>query len=104
MKKYILSFCLIGAIVYSCKTQSAPSTSASPERPSAPAIAATSDALKQGQVLYAQRCARCHDLPAPSEFTASDWKPIMERMAPKAKLTAEETNWVLAYVNTNAKK
>ncbi|WP_374442185.1 cytochrome c [Epilithonimonas sp.] len=103
MKKYILSFCVIGAIVYSCKTQSAPATPPTPETPST-RVATSSDAVKQGQVLYAQRCARCHDLPAPSEFTASDWKPIMERMAPKAKLTAEETNWVLAYVNANAKK
>jgi hypothetical protein len=28
----------------------------------------------------------------------------MDAMAPKAKLNAEETNWVLAYVNANAKK
>jgi len=33
-----------------------------------------------------------------------DWKPIMASMAPKAKLNADENNWVLAYVNANAKK
>lgn len=27
----------------------------------------------------------------------------MDQMAPKAKLTDEEKNWVLAYVSTNAK-
>jgi len=54
--------------------------------------------------LYNLRCGGCHGLPTPSDFTVEDWKPIMAAMAPRAKLTAEETNWVLAYVNANAKK
>lgn len=101
MKKYIYSFCLIGVIIYSCKTQSTPST---PVTPQSAGVAATTDAVKNGGELFTQRCGRCHALPSPSDHTATEWKPIIDAMAPKAKLTAEETNWVLAYVNANAKK
>ena len=102
MKKYLYSLALVGAIVYSCTTQQTTKTSA--ETSTVVANISKEEMLKKGADLFNLRCGKCHDLPAPSEFTATDWKPIMERMAPKAKLTAEETNWVLAYVNANAKK
>lgn len=100
MKKYIYSWCLLGAIVYSCKTQQSTSASAS----ASSTDLAKSEMLKKGEDLFNLRCGRCHDLPAPSQYTAADWEPIMARMAPKAKLSADETNWVSAYVNANAKK
>jgi len=107
MKKYLYSLALVGAIVYSCKTQTTPSVPVSPqtsETPEMPALASNADILKKGEDLYNLRCGKCHGLPVPSEYTVADWKPIMEAMAPKAKLNAEETNWVLTYVNANAKK
>ncbi|MDP9957558.1 cytochrome c5 [Epilithonimonas hungarica] len=102
MKKYIYSLCLLGVIVYSCKTQQ--TTSPTTGTNTAIVNLTKEEILKKGEDLYNLRCGRCHGLPTPSEFTVADWKPIMERMAPKAKLTVEETNWVLAYVNANAKK
>lgn len=104
MKKYLYSLALVGAIVYSCRTQTTPSTPVTPQTPETPAMASNADILKKGEDLFSLRCGRCHDLPKPSDFTIEDWKPIMAAMAPKAKLNAEETNWVLAYVNANAKK
>ena len=102
MKKYIYSLCLLGVIVYSCKTQQ--TISPTSETNSNIANLSNEEILKKGEDLYSLRCGRCHGLPTPSEYTVADWKPIMAAMAPKAKLTAEETNWVLAYVNANAKK
>ena len=100
--------CLLGIIVYSCKTQTTTPTATTP------AVSASSDTpmasltkeemLKKGEDLFNLKCGRCHGLPSPSEYTIVDWKPIIAAMAPKAKLNAEETNWVLAYVNANAKK
>ena len=101
MKKYIYSLCLVGVIVYSCKTQQ---TTTATETSTATANLTNEEMLKKGADLLNLRCGRCHDLPKPSDFTVEDWKPIMASMAPKAKLNAEETNWVLAYVNANAKK
>ena len=101
MKKYIYSLCLVGVIVYSCKTQQ---TTTATETSTATANLTNEKKKKKGADLFNLRCGRCHDLPKPSDFTVEDWKPIMASMAPKAKLNAEETNWVLAYVNANAKK
>ena len=94
--------CLLGVIVYSCKTQQ--TISPTSETNSNIANLSNEEILKKGEDLYSLRCGRCHGLPTPSEFTVDEWKPIMVRMAPKAKLNAEETNRLLAYVNANAKK
>ena len=102
MKNYIYSLCLLGVIVYSCKTQQ--TISPTSETNSNIANLSNEEILKKGEDLFTLKCGKCHGLPSPSGFTAAQWKPIMERMAPKAKLNAEETNWILAYVNANAKK
>lgn len=100
MKKYLYSLAVASAFIYSCST-----------RTTSPSVISTTtvtlskaEMMQKGQDIFTQRCGRCHDLPKPSEFTEPEWKPIMERMAPKAKLTPEENNWVLAYVNANSKK
>lgn len=101
MKKYIYSLCIVGVIVYSCKTQQATQpTTTSTET----ANLTKAEILQKGEMTFNMRCGKCHDLPKPSDFTVADWQPIMKRMAPKAKLSADETNWVLAYVDANAKK
>ena len=98
----------MGVIVYSCKTQQAnpgttmPTVSTNPSETTA--VLTKEEILQKGELTYNMRCGKCHDLPTPSEFTIADWQPIIKRMAPKAKLNADETNWVLAYVNANAKK
>lgn len=102
MKKYLYSLCLVGVIVYSCKTQQ--TTTTTTETSTITANLTKEEMLKRGEDLYNLRCGKCHGLPKPADFTVKDWKPIMASMAPKAKLNAEETNWVLAYVNANAKK
>lgn len=95
--------CLVGVIVYSCKTQQTTTTTTT-ETSAATANLSKEEMLKKGEDLFTLKCGKCHGLPTPSEHTVADWQLIMARMAPKAKLTAEETNWVLAYVNANAKK
>jgi len=108
MKKYIYSLCLLGVIVYSCKTQT--TTPVETKTTSSGPIMATTatlskeEMLKKGEDLFNLKCGRCHGLPSPADYTVADWKPIIAAMAPKAKLNADETNWVLAYVNENAKK
>ena len=101
MKKYIYSLCLVGVIVYSCKTQQ---TTTATETSTTTANLTNEEMLKKGADLFNLRCGRCHGLPSPADFTVAEWKPIIAAMAPKAKLNAEETNWVLAYVNAGAKK
>ncbi|MCL1677072.1 c-type cytochrome [Elizabethkingia meningoseptica] len=85
--------------IISCGTRS--KTVASTDKPS---FKLTEQQLATATELFNTRCGKCHDLPKPEDHTAEQWKPIMDQMAPKAKLTDEEKNWVLAYVSANAKK
>ena len=56
-----------------------------------------------GKTVFTSRCGRCHELKNPGNWNATQWDGILKSMAPKAKLNADETNQVLAYVKANAK-
>lgn len=97
MKKYLYTAVFVMSLVYSCTNQNTVNNQNKP-------TAISTEQLATAKTLYDARCGKCHDLPATTDYTQEEWKPIIEKMAPKAKLTEEETNWVLAYVNNNAKK
>ena len=61
--------------------------------------AATID-LAQGKILYEGKCGRCHSLYEPSKFTTAQWKPILDRMAPEAKITDEQRDLIYTYLTT----
>jgi mono/diheme cytochrome c family protein len=82
---------------------STPSTTATPAPASTPATAAVSP-VEAGHTVYNAKCGRCHGLKEVGNYTASQWDPILESMAPKARLSSEETENVRAYVKANAKK
>lgn len=54
--------------------------------------------LVQGKQIFENSCAKCHDLPKPTEHTADEWVGLMNEMAPKAKLTDVEHQWGYDYV------
>lgn len=99
MKKYLFTSALILAVIYSCTSQSI--TKNPVENNS---FGVSKEHLAKAAELYNTRCGKCHDLPATKDYSIDEWRPIIDAMAPKAKLTDEEKNWVLAYVSTNAKK
>lgn len=43
----------------------------------------------QGYALYKNKCAGCHRLHAPSEYTIAKWEKSLAEMYPKARLTGE---------------
>ncbi|RYY87909.1 MAG: cytochrome C [Chitinophagaceae bacterium] len=110
MKKLIFASAM-AALVVACApkvttTTSTPSAGTAPA-PAAPAPAASNTAtakIEAGHQVYNAKCGRCHALKEPSNYTAERWVPIMQSMAPKAKLNEEETANVMAYVQANAKK
>jgi mono/diheme cytochrome c family protein len=57
-----------------------------------------------GQQTYNVKCGKCHELKVANNYTKNRWDVVMKVMAPKAKLTQEETDNVLAYVWENAKR
>jgi cytochrome c5 len=54
--------------------------------------------LAQGKTVFENSCARCHDLPSPSEHSAEAWTGILAEMAPKAKLNATQHEMVYNYI------
>lgn len=107
MKKYLFTTAFVMAILYSCTSQTTPQkaientvTNTSAQGNS---FGVSKEQLATAASLYEARCGKCHGLPETKDHSAEEWKPIMDAMAPKAKLTAEEKNWVLAYVSLNAK-
>lgn len=58
----------------------------------------TPEYLAQGKTIYENACKRCHDLPNPTDHSAQDWVGIMNSMAPKARLNADQHQMVYDYV------
>ena len=54
--------------------------------------------LAMGKTAFENSCGKCHDLPNQTDHSAQDWVGIMNRMAPKAKLTEEQHEMVYDYI------
>lgn len=59
----------------------------------------TLDKLNKGYSLYAQSaCVQCHQAKNIYEIKATDWKVILDDMAQKANISAEQKEAVFDYV------
>jgi cytochrome c5 len=65
---------------------------------------ATAEVIAAGKTVFDAKCGKCHPLPVTTDHTAAKWGPIMDAMAPKARLTDSEKANALAYVLANAKQ
>ena len=55
-----------------------------------------------GKTIFLSRCARCHDLPVPDQYTASRWEGILSSMMSKARLDREQQIHITAYLKAHA--
>lgn len=110
MKSFI-TILIIAVTLFSCAqkiTSSAPTTVANVVKPPAdiindPGAKMESTAVTEGKNIYTTKCARCHGPKKVDDWTVQEWIPIIDRMAPKARLDASEKANVTAYVNYYAK-
>lgn len=58
----------------------------------------TVEQLAMGKTIFDNSCAKCHDLPNPTDHSAQDWVGIMNAMAPKAKLNDAQHATVYNYI------
>lgn len=56
----------------------------------------------RGQHLYEARCATCHELYDPRDFTRNELRRAMKKYAPKSGLKREDRPMVEAYLLANA--
>lgn len=92
MKKLIAAASFTGILLVSCTPKAATSTA------TAGASTSTAEQIAQGKTIFENSCGRCHKLPDPASHTPVQWVGIMNSMAPKAKLTDEQHQWVYDYI------
>jgi mono/diheme cytochrome c family protein len=101
MKTKIIFALLIASAALSCGSPKVvamqPSDPVVPQMPS-PEKSASAERIAQGKGLYDERCANCHKLFSPADFTQTEWAPILTRMQKKARLDDEQMSLVREYV------
>ncbi|WP_345253175.1 hypothetical protein [Flaviaesturariibacter amylovorans] len=110
--KQLLFSAALAATVLACSPKTQPAATNTSGTPSSgtstasttPAAPAANSLVTAGHQVYNAKCGRCHNLKDPANYTAERWEPILQKMAPMAKLSADETSQVRAYVQANAKK
>lgn len=56
--------------------------------------------LISAKLLYENTCAKCHRLYNANEFTAIEWKPILDRMQLQAEITDQDRENIYLYLTT----
>lgn len=64
--------------------------------------------LKEGKTIFETKCTRCHASKEIVTRTEENWRRNIDKMAPKAKLSAEEkdklTKYVLSYLEAHTSR
>lgn len=60
--------------------------------------------LQGGRSLFVARCSSCHALPEANVKTADEWARVIDEMAPRAHLAAEERDRVLRYLSAASER
>lgn len=103
MKSKIVLAALFGILIYSCGTTPKvtamqPDPVQVPPRIASPNEAPMSEDIAQGKIMYENKCASCHKLFAPTDFSKDDWQPILIRMQKKAKLEDHDMAKINNYI------
>ncbi|HXD92574.1 MAG TPA: cytochrome c [Bacteroidia bacterium] len=110
MKKTIfLAALYVGVVISSCSPKATTSTAVNPASSTDVTSAqvdaakikfpdATMETLKQGHDLYYGTCTNCHGAKKINNFSEEELPGIIDHMAKKAKISAEEKDAVLKYV------
>ena len=110
MKLKIFAAAVFIALVYACGSKVAV-TAQQPDPVQVPPkmAAATPDYsgpqnLASGKSLYEGKCANCHKLFNPTDFSKEDWAPILARMQKKARIDDTDMALINAYILSNLKQ
>ncbi len=114
--KFIIICLLTICVAYSCSPKMQPvaqTTTVTEVKPATTTTVTTvtttttpkteSAEVTAGKSIYITKCTRCHEAKPMADWTAKQWVPIMNRMAPKARLDDTEKANVTAYVDFYAK-
>jgi cytochrome c5 len=57
--------------------------------------------IAEGNVVFQNKCAKCHDLPDPKAHSLKKWDKVLPDMISKAELSDEQSGKVKAWVYTH---
>ncbi len=92
MKPILIAFLLIASVA--CTTQLYVPGESNIDKVEKASLAE----LQQGFDLYQNNCGKCHKLKNPGSRSNVEWKRALEKMAPKAKLTSDQSYLVYRYL------
>ena len=92
MKPILLALLFLAAVA--CTTQLYVPTEANVDK----VEKASLTELQQGHDLFVNNCAKCHKLPNPGKHSNPEWKKILEKMIPKAKLNNDQSYLIYRYL------
>ena len=100
MKKIqsVVAIAIVFMLAFACASKQA-TTSTSPIKEQVLSQMTMSTEQAEGKALFETNCAKCHKLYDPKNFSAEEWKPIVERMTNKARLAPEQGAKIYAYVS-----
>lgn len=55
---------------------------------------------KGGAILWGENCTRCHNAPAPTDYSDAQWDLIGSHMRIRANLTADETEKIVEFLKS----
>jgi hypothetical protein len=60
------------------------------------------EGLQAGRSTYVSKCAGCHHLHRPEEYAPAEWPELVAKMAPRAKLSADERRLIATYLSATS--
>ena len=100
MKYKVLALAVAATVIYSCASKSETTAATTPKEEIKFAAVMTPE-LAEGKSLYENSCSRCHKLYDAKDFSAEQWKPIVLRMTPKARLNEVQGQKIYNYLTMN---
>jgi len=88
----------LAAAAFLAGCNSSPSADAASSQPSFALFGPPPD--RTGQQLWADTCARCHNMRPPNSFSHAQWEVIVQHMRLRANLTGEEQKKITEFLKS----
>ncbi|MEO8354009.1 MAG: hypothetical protein ABI680_19955 [Chthoniobacteraceae bacterium] len=59
---------------------------------------ASAETLGEGRRIFTGKCSACHASDPVEKYSTAEWRAAVDKMAPRAKLSADERSTLLAYL------